>query len=207
MQPDLTSCKWHYAPQLTWTLAKIRGSRNSSLPPAWAELVWRQRIYVASSFTIALCGVLLWTVAPWARAHVASGWPWELFGALWLVQGIGSFFADVVNLGRRSIWHALDTQLALLSLVVVFVYGIVFVMGGFFGFAPDQRLNLKRMLLKACCFAITAGAFFAKAQSGAASAARQPRLYFFWHASWHYAIALGLCATLTSGFLTSQASP
>lgn len=193
---------WRYAPQLKWTMAKLYGSQNSSVPPEWAQLVSQQHTYRFSSIAVGLSGCFMLALSPWARANVAAHWPWELFGAIWLVQGFGSWMADVENLGRTSRWHALDTQLALLNISLLVVYGVSLMVGGVFGFVAF-RFGLRHVALNLYLIGIAAAALFCKAQSGAAITARLSQAYFFWHASWHYVITLGLCTSLCLGVLPS----
>lgn len=182
-------------------VAKYVGSTRSSVPPAWSALVAGQPAYRASSAALSLVGAALLLLAPWARARVAAGWPWAAFGAAWVVQGALSWLADVRNLGRTSVWHAVDAQAALLLGVATVLYVRAFVLGGAFGFAAER--TAAQLALRACAVGTVAAALCAKRRSGAASSAGDAGAYFRWHAAWHYAIALGLCCSLADGLLAT----
>lgn len=184
-------------------VAKWVGSRCSSLPPAWATLVARRPVYMASSAALSAAGVLLYAAAPWAHARVAADWPWAAFGAWWFLQGAFSWLADVTNLGRTSVWHTVDSQAAIFTALATAAFGKSFLRGGELGFGVGDvgfaaARSPAQLALRAGALGLLVLAAYAKRRSGRA---RHADAYFRWHATWHYAIALGLCAPLGDGLL------
>ena len=191
--------KWRYSPQLRWTKEKLLGGKQSSVPRAWCSLVASRVIYQLSSVALGFSGCCIVLASPLMYRRVADGWPWISWGCLWILQGMISWLADVVNLGRKSVWHVVDTQFALLNLGLVLLFGFSWGFGVGFGFT--SKLTLPKGFLRVFEVAVGLVSLYAKAQSGAASHAKNAELYFCWHAVWHYGISLGLCTCLIDGMI------
>jgi len=176
---------------------KLTGTTQSTCLPAWYRLqpLW----YMASSAVLSGVGAAFVMLGPWARRSVSARWPWTLFGANWLLQGVASWLADVTNLGHESVWHVVDTRLALVTLAFSTAYGCAWLFGAF-GFARRDS-GLISLTSRALALGCMASALHAKAMSARAQRARDPSAYFFAHARWHYSLAFGLCVPLLDGVL------
>lgn len=125
------------APASSWPLLRHTArmvsygalSRKSSIPEAWREHLARPRsAYAWSSFMYTLVGLqslLLWTSCPAA----VSEWPQRIArpeAVLVTLQGIWSFYSDVLYVGLYSSFHTVDRLSALtLTGFQILKFGIV----------------------------------------------------------------------------------
>ena len=169
-------------------------SPKSSVPPSWrAHLSKPLSLYGMSSFTYSVTGLH----ALFMSLHCPGALPaWADYftveAVLVTIQGVLSFCADVLNIGRPSIFHVLDRCLALtLTGLQLLKFAVIL---------PPW---MSRGELAFVWLGIAVG-IYCKVQGYNAILHKQMERFRTWHIWWHFVMPLAIGAWHGGRWLTAS---